>query len=94
MAPSLRHHWCGVCLLGALLSGSPTGAAPAAAPLDTVLPGPAELGMEAPLGSDALLFASLTTRDHIGRVVVPVMVNGGPFRFIVDTGAADSAQRK
>lgn len=34
------------------------------------------------------LFATPTTRDHVGRVVVPVMVNGqGPFRFIVDTGA-------
>jgi predicted aspartyl protease len=38
-----------------------------------------------------LLFASPTTHDHIGRVVVPVMVNGkGPFRFIVDTGANHS----
>jgi predicted aspartyl protease len=37
------------------------------------------------------LFATPTTRDHIGRVVVPVMVNGrGPFRFIVDTGANHS----
>jgi predicted aspartyl protease len=37
------------------------------------------------------LFASPTTRDHIGRVVVPVMINGqGPFRFIVDTGASHS----
>jgi len=35
----------------------------------------------------ALLFATPTTRDHIGRVVVPVRINGrGPFRFIVDTG--------
>lgn len=34
------------------------------------------------------LFATPTTHDHIGRVVVPVMINGqGPFRFIVDTGA-------
>jgi predicted aspartyl protease len=75
MAPSPRHLWCGVCLLGALLGGSPAGAAPVAAPVDT----------------DALLFASPTTRDHIGRVVVPVMVNGqGPFRFIVDTGANHS----
>jgi len=40
---------------------------------------------------DALLFALPTTHDHIGRVVVPVMVNGrGPFRFIVDTGANHS----
>jgi predicted aspartyl protease len=39
-------------------------------------------------GPEAALFASPTTRDHIGRVVVPVMINGqGPFRFIVDTGA-------
>jgi predicted aspartyl protease len=37
------------------------------------------------------LFASPTTRDHIGRVVVPVRINGqGPFRFIVDTGASHS----
>jgi len=45
----------------------------------------------APQGLDGSLFASPTTRDHIGRVVVPVMVNGrGPFRFIVDTGASHS----
>jgi hypothetical protein len=37
------------------------------------------------------LFALPTTRDHIGRVVVPVKINGkGPFRFIVDTGANHS----
>jgi hypothetical protein len=37
------------------------------------------------------LFASPTTHDHIGRVVVPVTINGqGPFRFIVDTGANHS----
>jgi predicted aspartyl protease len=39
----------------------------------------------------ATLFASPTTRDHVGRVVVPVMINGqGPFRFMVDTGANHS----
>jgi predicted aspartyl protease len=91
MAPPLRHVWCGVCLLGALIGGSPAGAAPVAAPLDAVLPGAAEPGLDAPLAGNALLFASPTTRDHIGRVVVPVMVNGqGPFRFIVDTGANHS----
>jgi predicted aspartyl protease len=59
--------------------------------LDTVLPAAVEPESIAPLGSDALLFASPTTRDHIGRVVVPVMINGrGPFRFIVDTGANHS----
>jgi predicted aspartyl protease len=41
--------------------------------------------------ADPSLFATPTTRDHIGRVVVPVMINGrGPFRFIVDTGANHS----
>ena len=40
---------------------------------------------------EASLFALPTTFDHIGRVVVPAMVNGkGPFRFIVDTGATYS----
>ena len=39
----------------------------------------------------ASLFASPTTRDHVGRVLVPVTINGkGPFRFIVDTGASHS----
>src|ERR1700692_2703747 len=83
MAPSSRHLWCSVCLLGAMFGSSLPGPATVAAPLGTVLP-------EALVG-DARLFASPTTRDHIGRVVVPVMVNGqGPFRFIVDTGANHS----
>lgn len=44
-----------------------------------------------PHDKDDLLFASPTTVDHIGRVVVPVTINGqGPFRFIVDTGANHS----
>src|SRR5258708_3745833 len=92
MAPSPHLLWCNVWLLGVLFGGgSPAGASPAAAPLDTVLPEAVEPGSIAPLGRDALLFASPTTRDHIGRVVVPVMVNGqGPFRFIVDTGANHS----
>ena len=37
------------------------------------------------------LFACPTTLDRIGRVVVPVLVDGqGPFRFVVDTGASHS----
>lgn len=44
-----------------------------------------------PDAAASTLFASPTTRDHIGRVLVPVMVNGrGPYRFIVDTGANHS----
>jgi len=79
-------------LLGVLLGAASTaGASPTTAPLDTVLPEAVKPELIEPLGSDALLFASPTTRDHIGRVVVPVMINGrGPFRFIVDTGANHS----
>jgi predicted aspartyl protease len=37
------------------------------------------------------LYASPTTRDRIGRILAPVMINGeGPFRFVVDTGATHS----
>lgn len=44
-----------------------------------------------PTSDEVAMLASPTTRDHIGRVLVPVMVNGrGPFHFIVDTGASHS----
>jgi predicted aspartyl protease len=37
------------------------------------------------------LFASPTHLDRVGRIVVPVMIDGkGPFRFLVDTGADGS----
>jgi len=63
-------------------------AAASAVPDQRTPGGPAE---STPTVDEAALLASPTTRDHIGRVVVPVMVNGrGPFRFIVDTGASHS----
>ncbi len=35
-----------------------------------------------------LLFDSRTRTDRIGRLLVPVTINGqGPFRFVLDTGA-------
>ncbi|MFZ0498125.1 MAG: aspartyl protease family protein [Steroidobacteraceae bacterium] len=38
-----------------------------------------------------MLFASPTSMDRVGRIVVPVLINGkGPFRFLVDTGADGS----
>ncbi|MGH8202426.1 MAG: aspartyl protease family protein [Steroidobacteraceae bacterium] len=38
-----------------------------------------------------MLFASPTRLDRVGRIVVPVMIDGkGPFRFLVDTGADGS----
>jgi predicted aspartyl protease len=37
-------------------------------------------------------YAARTRRDRIGRVWVPVVINGaGPFRLVVDTGATSSA---
>jgi predicted aspartyl protease len=37
-------------------------------------------------------FAAPTLRDRIGRVWVPVIINGkGPFRLVLDTGATSSA---
>jgi predicted aspartyl protease len=41
--------------------------------------------------SDSPLFASPTRLDRIGRIMVPVMINGqGPFKLVVDTGASHS----
>ena len=41
--------------------------------------------------SSDMLFASPTSMDRVGRIVVPVLINGkGPFRFLVDTGADGS----
>lgn len=41
-----------------------------------------------PVTSAGPAFASPTTLDRSGRIVIPVTVNGrGPFRFLVDTGA-------
>ena len=40
---------------------------------------------------DPTRFAIATRIDHIGRILVPVLINAqGPFRFIVDTGASRS----
>jgi predicted aspartyl protease len=38
-----------------------------------------------------MLFAAPTHLDRVGRIVVPVLIDGkGPFRFLVDTGADGS----
>lgn len=40
---------------------------------------------------DDMLFAAPTHLDRVGRIVVPVLIDGkGPFRFLVDTGADGS----
>jgi hypothetical protein len=63
---------------------------PAAEPMPPPMPVSVATPVSVP-DIEESLFASPTTRDHIGRVVVPVKINGqGPFRFIVDTGANHS----
>lgn len=52
---------------------------------------PAVPGTTQPTNLDTSQFALPTTHDHVGRVIVPVKINGrGPFRFVVDTGANHS----
>jgi predicted aspartyl protease len=61
-----------------------------AAATESLPPSPEDAAAGALSAEDSLL-AAPTTHDHIGRVVVPVMINGqGPFRFVVDTGASHS----
>jgi hypothetical protein len=67
----------------ALLALAP--AVPAAVPIDEQL---TEIVVTAP----EPLYVAPTTRDRIGRVWVPVLVDGkGPFRLVLDTGAQRSA---
>lgn len=85
--------WLAVMALG-VLSFTPGGSAPAdesdgltaaATPPDDEL---AEITVTAPEPR----YAAPTTRDRIGRVWVPVHIDGvGPFRLVLDTGAQRSA---
>ena len=92
MAGTLSRSRC----LGAVLVAAVT-LPNAAAAASTTLPWPELMrpqltptdGAQSP--SDKALFASRTRLDQIGRILVPVMLNGrGPFRFVVDTGASHS----
>lgn len=89
VSPRCRRWWPATCLLGALLAGS--GSVVVAAP---GVPADAQgtTLVTSPAQEYDNLFACPTTVDHIGRVVVPVMIDGhGPFRFVVDTGASRSS---
>jgi Aspartyl protease len=75
-----------------LLSAILVGAGGAfAVPAADLAPGAAPQAAVAARQTDDQVFASPTRPDHIGRIMVPVMIDGqGPFRFIVDTGASRS----
>lgn len=70
---------------GVLVAGS-TFAAAVQPP--AVMPGPVDSRAEVRVQT---LLACPTTLDQIGRVVIPVEIDGrGPFRFVIDTGANHS----
>lgn len=80
-------------LLVAVVATSAAPAVPAAQSIPQVpgLASPAGAAVGVPANDDGPLFASPTRLDRIGRIVVPVMINGmGPFRFIIDSGASHS----
>ncbi len=78
----------GLATVAAFLLTAGSGAEPALAPLPAV---DEELAEVVVIGRQRLYVAP-TTRDGIGRVWVPVHLNGkGPFRMVLDTGAQRSA---
>lgn len=83
MRSTLKRLCSGSALLSiALLATSPCGATEPLSVPPVAIAAPDE---------DTTLLAVPTRIDRIGRIVVPVMINGqGPFRFIVDTGASHS----
>lgn len=71
-------------IAGVACSGSPAGAQPVPATTTAV----EEVIVSAPEPR----FVAPTTRDRIGRIWAPVLIDGqGPFRLVLDTGASRSA---
>jgi len=67
---------------------SPPPAAPPVPPAGAAQPPLSEVVVEAPEPR----FVARTTRDRIGRIWAPVLIDGkGPFRLVLDTGANHSA---
>ena len=65
----------------ALSADTPAGAAPATPAVEEVI-----------VESPEPRYVAPTTRDRIGRIWAPVMINGqGPYRLVLDTGASRSA---
>jgi predicted aspartyl protease len=76
-------------VLAAAVAVALTGLAAARGPADSAaLPEPAATPSAPPEAAPKADYDAATRADQIGRVVVPVMVNGrGPFPFALDTGA-------
>lgn len=75
-------------LAAALLAGMPS---PTPAPADPATPAPPTVE-EVIVSSPEPRYVAPTTRDRIGRIWAPVLINGqGPYRLVLDTGASRSA---
>jgi hypothetical protein len=62
------------------------------APATPIPPGSTEPINEVTVSAPEPRYVAPTTRDSIGRVWAPVLINGrGPFRLVLDTGASKSA---
>jgi hypothetical protein len=62
------------------------------APAAPVAPGSTDPVTEVTVTAPEPRYVAPTTRDSIGRVWAPVLINGkGPFRLVLDTGASKSA---
>lgn len=62
------------------------------APAAPITPGASEPINEVTVTAPEPRYVAPTTRDSIGRVWAPVLINGrGPFRLVLDTGASKSA---
>jgi predicted aspartyl protease len=78
-------------------SAAAAPAAPAASSVPAATPAAAAPGGEPPLTEFVVQapeprFVARTTRDRIGRIWAPVVIDGkGPFRLVLDTGANHSA---
>jgi predicted aspartyl protease len=81
-----------MCVIAAEVAAASDNLAPEKSTLSpNALDGPALGSRLEPPPAPATLFASPTRMDRIGRILVPVSINGrGPFRMLVDTGAAQS----
>ena len=89
------HAWLAILLLAAGASPAVAWADEATSPTPAVTlaqPAAQEASQASEPEAEPALYAVPTTKDRVGRVLAPVMINGqGPFRFIVDTGANRSA---
>jgi Aspartyl protease len=82
----------GSCAAACVLWSLVAGAQPAPAQANTPASGDAAPVEEVVVSAPEPRYVAPTTRDQIGRIWAPVLINGkGPYRLVLDTGASRSA---